>query len=78
MNDFPATPSREEMNDIHRVMPGDGVADFGTIIKQLQAVNPNMVFSLELFNRDYWKQDPLKVAQLGLEKMTSLVAGNLG
>jgi sugar phosphate isomerase/epimerase len=78
MNDFPASPTREEMNDSHRVMPGDGVADFSTIIKQLQAANPNMVFSLELFNRDYWKQEPLKVAQLGLDKMKSLVTNHLG
>ena len=77
MNDFPATPSREDMNDSHRVMPGDGVADFGTIMKQLQAVNPNMVFSLELFNRDYWKQDPLEVAKLGLDKMKTVVSANL-
>lgn len=78
MNDYPATPSREDMNDSHRVMPGDGVADFATIIKQLHAVNPNMVLSLELFNRDYWKQDPLKVAQLGLAKMKAVVSANLG
>ncbi len=77
MNDYPATPPREEMNDSHRVMPGDGIAPFGTLIKQLHAVNPAMVFSLELFNRDYWKQDPLEVAKLGLEKMKSIVSQNL-
>ena len=78
MNDYPATPSREEQNDSYRVMPGDGVAPFDKIIKQLHAVNPGMVFSLELFNKDYWKQDPLKVAQLGIQKMKALVAANLG
>ena len=77
MNDYPASPERTEMNDSHRVMPGDGIADFGTIIKQLHAINPEMVFSLELFNRDYWKQDPLEVARLGLQKMKSVVAENL-
>ena len=77
MNDYPATPERTEMNDSHRVMPGDGIADFGTIIPQLHAINPNMAFSLELFNRDYWKQDPLEVAKLGLEKMKAVVAKNL-
>lgn len=77
MNDFPATPDRSKMNDSHRVMPGDGIADFATIIKQLHTINPKMVFSLELFNRDYWKQDPLEVAKLGLEKMKSVVSSNL-
>lgn len=78
MNDYPATPDRTEMNDSHRVMPGDGIADFDAIIKQLHAINPNMVFSLELFNRDYWQQDPLEVAKLGLEKMKTIVAENIG
>ena len=30
-------------------------------------------FSLELFNRDYWKQDPQTVARTGLEKMRAIV-----
>ncbi|MAM91417.1 MAG: xylose isomerase [Opitutaceae bacterium] len=77
MNDFPASPERTEMNDSHRVMPGDGIAPFDKIIRQLQAINPEMVFSLELFNRDYWKQDPLEVAKLGLEKMKAVVSSNL-
>ena len=65
------------MNDSHRVMPGDGIAPFDKIIKQLHTINPEMVFSLELFNRDYWKQDPLEVAKLGLEKMKAVVSSNL-
>ncbi len=77
MNDYPASPDRTEMNDSHRVMPGDGVAPFNKIIKQLHTINPEMVFSLELFNRDYWKQDPLEVAKLGLKKMKEVVSANL-
>ena len=76
MNDFPAYPERSAMNDSHRVMPGDGVADFGRIIKQLRTTNPEMVLSLELFNRDYWKMDPLEVAKIGLKKMKALVAAH--
>jgi len=33
------------------------------------------MLSLELFNRDYWSQDPLQVARTGLEKMRTLVRG---
>jgi hypothetical protein len=29
---------------------------------------------LELFNRDYWKQDALEVAKTGLSKMKACVA----
>ena len=28
--------------------------------------------SLELFNRDYWKQDPLEVAKTGLAKLKAI------
>jgi hypothetical protein len=31
------------------------------------------VLSLELFNRELWKQDPLVVAKTGLKKMRALV-----
>ena len=34
--------------------------------------------SLELFNRDYWKQDPLTVAKTGLEKTRAVVEKSLG
>jgi hypothetical protein len=32
------------------------------------------MLSLELFNRELWKQDPLVVARTGLEKIKALVA----
>jgi len=31
------------------------------------------MLSLELFNRDYWKQDPLVVAKTGLQKTRETV-----
>jgi hypothetical protein len=31
------------------------------------------MLSLELFNRQYWKQDPLAVARTGLEKMQEVI-----
>ena len=31
------------------------------------------VLSLELFNKDYYAQDPLQVAKTGLEKMKATV-----
>jgi hypothetical protein len=32
------------------------------------------VLSLELFNKDYWAQDPLIVCKTGVEKMRKIVA----
>ena len=74
MNDYPAIPAREEINDAHRVYPGDGVAPVTSILNSIGGNGRSIVLSLELFNRDYWKQDPLEVAKTGLAKMKSAVA----
>jgi hypothetical protein len=39
----------------------------------LKEMGTPKVLSLELFNKDYWKQDPLEVAKTGLIKMKKLV-----
>jgi len=74
INDYPANPPRETIGDQHRVYPGDGVAPLKQVIGQLLDHGFEGVFSLELFNRDYWKQDAAVVAQTGLEKMKAVVA----
>jgi 2-keto-myo-inositol isomerase len=73
LNDYPAEPPRAEANDGHRVMPGDGVAPMTQILRDLASTGGETVLSLELFNRDYWAQDPLDVARLGLSKMQAAV-----
>ncbi len=73
MNDFPADIPRGEQTDADRVYPGDGVAPMRKIFKSLDRMGGTKVLSLELFNRDYWKQDAFKVAETGLAKMKVLV-----
>jgi sugar phosphate isomerase/epimerase len=73
MNDYPAGKPRLEQNDADRIYPGDGTAPLEKIIKDLSEMGGEMALSLELFNRDYWQQDPLEVAKIGLQKMKSLV-----
>jgi sugar phosphate isomerase/epimerase len=77
MNDFPAAPPRETIKDADRVYPGDGIAPLGQILRDLFANGFCGVLSLELFNPEYWKQDPLVVAQTGLAKMQASVANSL-
>jgi 2-keto-myo-inositol isomerase len=74
MNDYPATPIRGEIKDEHRVYPGDGIAPLDFILKTMVGNGFVGSLSLELFNRDYWKQDPQVVAQTGLAKMKAAVA----
>jgi 2-keto-myo-inositol isomerase len=69
MNDYPSTPPRETIADRDRVYPGDGVAPLKQILSDLRRVNPAAVLSLEVFNPNYWKGDPLETAKTGLAKM---------
>ena len=77
MNDFPASPDREHITDAHRVYPGDGVAPLRQILQDLRDSQFRGFLSLELFNREYWKQSPMKVAKTGLEKMREVVRSSL-
>jgi sugar phosphate isomerase/epimerase len=73
MNDYPADPPRETITDAHRVYPGDGVAPLDMILRTLRDIGFRGMLSLELFNREYWKQDPLTVARTGIEKIRAAV-----
>ncbi len=77
VNDYPEKPARAEITDAHRVYPGDGVAPLKPMLRDLRALGRPVVLSLELFNRDYWKQDAAEVARTGLEKMKAAVRNSL-
>lgn len=72
-NDYPAHPPREQITDAFRVMPGDGTAPLGEIFRTLRDINFRGYLSVELFNRDYWKQSAPKVAKSALEKTRAAV-----
>jgi len=73
VNDYPAEPPRETINDSYRILPGDGVAPLNQILKDLNNKKSPIVLSLELFNKEYWKMDALVAAKLGLSKMKASV-----
>jgi 2-keto-myo-inositol isomerase len=77
INDYPAKPPRAEITDAQRVFPGDGVAPLATLFRTLRDIGYRGVLSLEVFNREYWTQDALLVARLGLEKTRDAVAKSL-
>ena len=72
MNDYPATPPRAVIKDSDRVYPGDGVAPLAEMFQTLREIGYEGYFSIELFNSNYWAQDPLTVAQTGLHKMKAI------
>jgi 2-keto-myo-inositol isomerase len=73
MNDYPNNPPRETIQDANRVFPGDGVCPLPEIIATLIRNGFAGVFSLELFNPEYWQRDALEVAKEGLEKSKAVV-----
>jgi sugar phosphate isomerase/epimerase len=74
MNDYPGSIPREQLQDRDRIYPGDGVAPLKQLLTHLKNMSGQKILSLELFNRDYWAQDPLTVARTGLEKMKKVVS----
>lgn len=72
-NDYPKAADPTTLNDSDRVYPGDGVAPLRSILKTLADGGFRIMLSLEVFNRDYWKQDPAVVAKTGYDKMKALV-----
>jgi 2-keto-myo-inositol isomerase len=77
MNDFPSDPPREKIDDSYRIFPGDGTAPIVEVLRLLRQTGGQKVLSLELFNRKYWAEDPLKVVKLGLEKMKTAAQASL-
>ncbi len=73
-NDFVSTIPREQQKDENRVYPGDGVAPFKEIIADLSNMGGIKILSLELFNKEYWKQESLVIAKTGLSKMRKLIS----
>jgi 2-keto-myo-inositol isomerase len=74
LNDYPADPPREKVDDSYRMYPGDGVAPLPELLQTLRRTGGQKVLSLEVFNRTYWSQDPLSVAKTGLAKMKAVVS----
>jgi sugar phosphate isomerase/epimerase len=73
VNDYVTTIKPTSITDGDRIYAGDGEAPIKEIIKRLKPSDKPVILSLELFNKELWAQDPLKVAKIGLEKMKSLV-----
>lgn len=73
INDYPAAPPLETINDAARVFPGDGICPLVETIAMLIQNGFTGTFSLELFNPEYWKRDALAVAKEGYEKSLAVV-----
>ncbi|MBE7467063.1 MAG: sugar phosphate isomerase/epimerase [Planctomycetes bacterium] len=73
VNDYPGDIPPAQLEDKHRVYPGDGVAPLATVFRALRDNGYRGYLSLELFNEALYKQDPREVAKTGLAKMRESV-----
>ncbi|SMO76374.1 sugar phosphate isomerase/epimerase family protein [Fodinibius sediminis] len=71
--DAPADPSIDQLEDKHRVFPGDGVLPLPDILSDLKQTGYRGCVSLELYNPDYWKRDLQEVAETGLRKTLEVI-----
>lgn len=76
-NDAPASPSKAELKDEHRVFPGDGILPLKQCLRDLHDIGFERCISLELYNPDYWKRDLLEVAREGREKTLRVIESAL-
>jgi 2-keto-myo-inositol isomerase len=72
-NDYPAEPARDTVTDAHRLYPGDGIAPLTKFFQNLKAIGFTGSLSVELFNKEYWKQEAAVVAKTALEKTRAAV-----
>lgn len=70
----PAKPQMQQI-DPDRQMVGDGPIDLKAELALLKEKGYDGCVSLELFNQDLWKQDPLEVLKLGLERVKTVMPG---
>lgn len=75
LNDYAASSIPATATDADRVYPGDGSAPIKRILETLNNPEKPLILSLEVFNKNYYAQDALLVAQTGLAKMKAVVKG---
>jgi sugar phosphate isomerase/epimerase len=73
VNDYPQAADSSTLNDGNRIYPGDGVAPYGEIFRNLRDTGFRGYLSLELFNRDYWTRSADDNLKAGIEKIRATV-----
>lgn len=74
LNDYPSI-ARETITDADRVHPGDGIAPIKQILKNIKKPDTPLILSEEVFNKNYYAQDPLDVAKTAMAKIKKAIEG---
>lgn len=77
VNDYPQVADSSTLNDSNRIYPGDGVAPYKEIFRDLRDNGFRGYLSLELFNKDYWAKSADENLKTGIEKIRATVKSAL-
>jgi sugar phosphate isomerase/epimerase len=72
LNDYSSAKTAAEITDADRIYPGDGIGPVKEILKTLTDPSQPLIISVEVFNKNYYAQDPLLVAKTALAKMKAI------
>ena len=72
LNDVMPGP-RARLHDARRLYPGDGVLPLAPPLRALRAIGYAGLFSVEIFQPRYWRQDPMKVAATAYKKARAVL-----
>ncbi|MEP6917449.1 MAG: sugar phosphate isomerase/epimerase family protein, partial [Acidobacteriota bacterium] len=73
VNDYPQAADPATLNDGSRIYPGDGVAPYREIFRDLRDNGFRGFLSLELFNREYWTRSADDNLKAGIDKIRATV-----
>jgi 2-keto-myo-inositol isomerase len=73
INDAEKLP-REQLQDAHRLYPGEGVIPLEEIVSGLKGIGYDGPVSLEMFRPEYWVRPPEEVARRGMESIRKYIA----
>jgi 2-keto-myo-inositol isomerase len=77
LNDYPQAADPSTLNDGNRIYPGDGVAPFRQILRDLRDNGFRGYLSLELFNKEYWARSADENLRTAMEKIRATVRAAL-
>jgi 2-keto-myo-inositol isomerase len=64
----------EELNDSHRIHCGQGILPLKEYLSALKAIGYEGYLSVEIFNSDYWADEPEKVVRETKEALDGVLA----
>jgi 2-keto-myo-inositol isomerase len=74
VNDYTGTILPASITDADRIYPGMGVAPIKKQLQLLQHPSRPLILSVEVFNKEYYKQDALNVARTALAQVHKITA----